>query len=108
MRQNIWKTRTSISHSVRGRRAVHCWSRLLLNHPQILPSRTHVTLGSAKWAKGAGQGLAGAGQRFREVALKEVRPDWASRNAIRMTIKEAQITGQLQHPNIVPVYEVNQ
>ncbi|HQX50084.1 MAG TPA: protein kinase, partial [Planctomycetaceae bacterium] len=43
----------------------------------------------------------------REVALKEIVPGSASKDAIRMLIKEAQITGQLQHPNIVPVYEVN-
>ncbi len=45
----------------------------------------------------------------REVALKEIRPDksTASQEAVRRLIKEAQITGQLQHPNIVPVYEVN-
>ena len=45
----------------------------------------------------------------REIALKEIRPDKsaASQNAVRRLIKEAQITGQLQHPNIVPVYEVH-
>lgn len=43
----------------------------------------------------------------REVALKEIRPGSASDGAIRRLIKEAQITGQLQHPGIVPVYEVN-
>ena len=43
----------------------------------------------------------------REVALKEVKPGSASTEAVRRLIKEAQITGQLQHPNIVPVYEVN-
>lgn len=43
----------------------------------------------------------------REVALKEIKPESASRDAVRRLIKEAQITGQLQHPNIVPVYEVH-
>ena len=45
----------------------------------------------------------------REVALKEIRPDksTASQEALLRLIKEAQITGQLQHPNIVPVYEMN-
>ncbi len=43
----------------------------------------------------------------REVALKEIRPDKSTASAVRRLIKEAQITGQLQHPNIVPVYEVN-
>ncbi|MFT5326598.1 MAG: serine/threonine protein kinase, partial [Planctomycetaceae bacterium] len=43
----------------------------------------------------------------REVALKEIKPGSASSEAVRRLIKEAQITGQLQHPGIVPVYEVN-
>lgn len=43
----------------------------------------------------------------REVAVKEVKPDSISDEAVRRLIKEAQITGQLQHPGIVPVYEVN-
>jgi len=43
----------------------------------------------------------------REVALKEIKPGSASSEAVRRLIKEAQITGQLQHPGIVPVYEIN-
>lgn len=43
----------------------------------------------------------------REVALKELIPGSVTSEAVRRLIKEAQITGQLQHPNIVPVYEVN-
>ena len=43
----------------------------------------------------------------REVALKEIKPGSGSREAVRRLIKEAQITGQLQHPGIVPVYEVS-
>jgi WD40 repeat protein/tetratricopeptide (TPR) repeat protein/tRNA A-37 threonylcarbamoyl transferase component Bud32 len=45
----------------------------------------------------------------REVALKELRPEWSKRpEAWRRFLKEAQITGQLDHPNIVPVYELSQ
>jgi len=43
----------------------------------------------------------------REVALKEIKLGAESREAVRRLIKEAQITGQLQHPGIVPIYEVN-
>ncbi len=39
----------------------------------------------------------------RDVAIKKIKPGTDARRLIR----EAQITGQLQHPNIVPVYEVN-
>jgi PAS domain S-box-containing protein len=43
----------------------------------------------------------------REIALKELRPDQADNPAVRSRfLKEAQITGQLEHPGIVPVYEL--
>jgi serine/threonine protein kinase len=43
----------------------------------------------------------------REVALKEIRPEKAQHpEAWQRFLKEAQLTGQLEHPNIVPVYEV--
>ncbi len=43
----------------------------------------------------------------REVALKEIKPDQAQNPEMwRRFLKEAQITGQLEHPNIVPVYEL--
>jgi serine/threonine protein kinase len=42
----------------------------------------------------------------REVAFKEIKPlHAASPEARRRLLQEAQITGQLEHPNIVPVYE---
>ena len=44
----------------------------------------------------------------REVALKELRPTQAVHpEACQRFLKEAQITGQLEHPNIVPVYELS-
>jgi serine/threonine-protein kinase len=44
----------------------------------------------------------------RQVALKEIRPDReASATATKRFAKEAQITSQLEHPNIVPVYELS-
>ncbi len=43
----------------------------------------------------------------RKVALKEVRADKsADTRYLRRFLKEAQVTGQLEHPNIVPVYEL--
>ena len=43
----------------------------------------------------------------REVALKELRPEFSdSPAAVRRFLREAQITGQLEHPNIVPVYHL--
>src|SRR5262249_11252799 len=43
----------------------------------------------------------------RDVALKELLPERAGQPATwARFLKEAQITGQLEHPGIVPVYEV--
>ena len=43
----------------------------------------------------------------RKVALKEVRLDKSTdARYLRRFVKEAQVTGQLEHPNIVPVYEL--
>lgn len=43
----------------------------------------------------------------RSVALKEIRPDKKPTDqALRRFVREAQVTGQLEHPNIVPVYEL--
>ena len=42
----------------------------------------------------------------REVALKELKPSPARHpEAFQRFLQEAQVTGQLEHPNIVPVYE---
>jgi serine/threonine-protein kinase len=44
----------------------------------------------------------------REVALKALRPQHAAdTGASQRFLREAQVTGQLEHPNIVPVYELN-
>ena len=51
--------------------------------------------------------LAHDGDLNRDVALKEIRTDRAGHpEAWRRFLKEAQITGQLEHPGIVPVYEL--
>jgi hypothetical protein len=43
----------------------------------------------------------------RDVALKELRPDRADRPDLAARfVAEAQVTGQLEHPGIVPVYEM--
>jgi eukaryotic-like serine/threonine-protein kinase len=51
--------------------------------------------------------LARDGDLGREVALKELLGGGAGNTAVvARFVEEAQITGQLQHPNIVPVYEL--
>jgi serine/threonine protein kinase len=43
----------------------------------------------------------------RDVAFKQIRPERAAHPEMwRRFLKEAKITGQLEHPNIVPVYEL--
>jgi hypothetical protein len=43
----------------------------------------------------------------REVAIKTLRTEYASRPAmVRRLVEEAQIGGQLQHPGVLPVYEM--
>src|SRR3954467_7712366 len=43
----------------------------------------------------------------RDVALKEIKPQQAGHPEMRRRfLREAQVTGQLEHPNIVPVYEL--
>ncbi len=42
----------------------------------------------------------------REVALKELQGDHADGTMLSRFVEEAKVTGQLEHPNIVPVYEL--
>jgi serine/threonine-protein kinase len=64
-------------------------------------SRLHATGGIGRvW-------LARDAHLARDVALKELRPERAGNPAVwARFLKEAQITGQLEHPGIVPIYEV--
>jgi PAS domain S-box-containing protein len=51
--------------------------------------------------------LARDAQMGRDVALKELLPEQADNAVLRARfLREAQITGQLEHPGIVPVYEL--
>jgi serine/threonine protein kinase len=51
--------------------------------------------------------LARDGSLGRDVALKELRPERAGHPAVwARFLKEAQVTDQLEHPGVVPIYEV--
>ncbi len=43
----------------------------------------------------------------REVAIKTVKPERVTPDAIRKLLEEAWITGGLEHPNVVPVYDIH-
>jgi serine/threonine-protein kinase len=64
-------------------------------------SRLHATGGIGRvW-------LARDSNLARDVALKELRPERAGNPAVSARfLLEAQITGQLEHPGIVPIYEL--
>jgi len=70
--------------------------------PRYLLEQLHATGGLGRvW-------LAYDSEFGRNVALKELRPEQASNAVLRQRfLKEAQITGQLEHPGIVPVYELS-
>ncbi len=69
--------------------------------PRYTRTRLHATGGLGRvW-------LAHDRELGREVALKELRPDRAGHPSVRTRfVNEARITGQLEHPGIVPVYEL--
>ena len=86
--------------------------KLLESSGQSLPGSLHDST-RYTWVSEVGKG--GMGQVWRaqdnelsrEVALKEIKAESASEETVRRLIREAQITAQLQHPNIVPIYEVH-
>jgi PAS domain S-box-containing protein len=70
-------------------------------HERYARLRLHATGGIGRvW-------LAHDGDLGRDVALKELRPERAGQAALGARfLQEAQITGQLEHPGVVPVYEL--
>jgi eukaryotic-like serine/threonine-protein kinase len=72
------------------------------------PATSRYTFRSVHAVGGMGRVWLGEdGQLKRDVALKELRPDHAdnSKTAARF-VREALLTAQLEHPGIVPVYEL--
>lgn len=77
--------------------------------PISLPSaETRYTFLSLHASGGIGRvWLARDRQLDREVAIKELRPEQAGDpNVATRFLREARLTGQLEHPGIVPVYEL--
>jgi serine/threonine-protein kinase len=74
----------------------------------IPEGRQHYTLSRLHATGGMGQiWVARDDALGRDVALKELRPDQSGNEVIRARfLQEARITGQLEHPSVVPIYEV--
>ncbi|MCR9198008.1 MAG: serine/threonine-protein kinase [Planctomycetaceae bacterium] len=89
-------------------------------HPVSTPSHTPPPIpapdSEARYVRREFHARGGNGQiwvardnRFgRDVALKELQPDRSHRQAQQRFITEARVTGQLEHPGIVPVYELHE
>jgi serine/threonine-protein kinase len=87
------------------RREGHTLTSTVAYQPE---SRERYTLTRLHAKGGIGQvWLALDGDLGRQVALKELRPERADNQALGARfLEEAKITGQLEHPGIVPVYEL--
>src|SRR5262245_47174484 len=82
---------------------------VLLHTTDFVPeARERYTLNRLHATGGIGRvWLARDANLGRDVALKELRPERAGQPTVwARFLKEAQVTGQLEHPGIVPVYEV--
>jgi serine/threonine-protein kinase len=98
-----YQTLASPTPPPRGHVHLAANSHLPEGHARYTLSRLHATGGIGRvW-------LAHDHRVGRDVALKELRPERAGNPVAWVRfLKEAQITGQLEHPGIVPIYEVGQ
>jgi serine/threonine-protein kinase len=78
--------------------------------PYVPPARAEYTLTRLHATGGIGRvWLARDENMGRDVALKELRAENASNSAHwARFVREARVTGQLEHPSIVPVYELGE
>ena len=82
-------------------------ARTTLPPPAVLASRPELVLGREIGRGGMGLVvLAEQTALGREVAVKRLRPDVGGEDAIRALLQEALVTGALEHPNIVPIYQL--
>jgi serine/threonine-protein kinase len=81
---------------------------VLLTTDYVPAARDRYTLSRLHATGGIGRvWLAHDDSLGRDVALKELRPECAGNPVVwARFLKEAQITGQLEHPGIVPIYEM--
>jgi serine/threonine protein kinase len=99
----------AIHESLAGMATPPAPGHVLLSTTAHLPgSRDRYTLSRLHATGGIGRvWLARDTSLGRDVALKELRPERCDNAAVwSRFLKEAQITGQLEHPGVVPIYEV--
>ena len=79
-----------------------------VTHPEIKKSFSErYELGDVLGEGGVGRVISALDKNVgRQVAIKFIKADRVSPIALRYFLKEAKITGQLQHPHIVPLYEL--
>ncbi len=74
---------------------------------EVALERDRFEFGEILGRGGMGQVHAAVDRRLRrEVAIKRLLPDGSAAGRVRRFVEEAQVTGQLEHPNIVPVHEL--
>lgn len=99
------------AHFPNGREKESHDEETILRQREVRPpeTRTRYLLTRIEGAGGLGRvWLARDPLLKREVALKENIPGKGSSEGTQRLIREAQITGLLEHPNIIPVYELGQ
>jgi serine/threonine protein kinase len=101
----------AIHESLAGMATPPAPGHVLLSTTAHMPgSRDRYTLSRLHATGGIGRvWLARDNSLGRDVALKELRPERCDNTTVwSRFLKEAQITGQLEHPGVVPIYEVGQ
>jgi tRNA A-37 threonylcarbamoyl transferase component Bud32 len=93
--------RCSLTPPPAGQVLIHTTSYVPEARERYTLSRLHATGGIGRvW-------LARDASLGRDVALKELRPERAGQPVVwGRFLREAQVTGQLEHPSIVPVYDL--
>jgi eukaryotic-like serine/threonine-protein kinase len=82
-------------------------ARTTLPPPALVAAHPELVLGREIGRGGMGMVvLAEQTSLGREVAVKRLRPDVGGEQAIRTLLQEALVTGALEHPNIVPIYQL--
>ena len=82
---------------------------LTTSHEGLQAKDTDLSFGKVLGVGGSGYvQLAWQHALEREVAVKRISGDWKTSTKIHSLIKEARLTGSLEHPNIIPIHLLGQ